>query len=247
MSAGICSPTVERVMRDVWASGLRGGARGGVAVLRIGLERELDVMNRRVLELVWDVDDYLGEMVEFLEGREAEADGRGVGYDARLKMRGEEIEDDCLLLQARQAPVARDLRFVHSVCAVANHAVRTGTLCEHVFRVFEASDEEPRRHDLDDAISRMSREACGVFRQGLEIFESRDIRHARSLKAADKVVDRLCAEVMELAADGGGSSVSPGKVSQAALVAHYLERIADHGVDIGMRTVFLVEGEEMAL
>lgn len=88
MSAGMCSPTVERVMRDVWASGLRGGARGGVAVLRIGLERELDVMNRRVLELVWDVDDYLGEMVEFLEGREAEADGRGVGYDARLKMRG---------------------------------------------------------------------------------------------------------------------------------------------------------------
>ncbi len=26
---------------------------------------------------------------------------------------------------------------------------------------------------------------------------------------------------------------------------HYLERIADHGVDIGERTVFLVTGERM--
>jgi phosphate transport system protein len=32
---------------------------------------------------------------------------------------------------------------------------------------------------------------------------------------------------------------------RAALMVHYLERIADHGVDIGGRTVFLVTGERM--
>jgi phosphate transport system protein len=32
---------------------------------------------------------------------------------------------------------------------------------------------------------------------------------------------------------------------RAALTVHYLERIADHGVDIGERTVFLVTGERM--
>jgi phosphate transport system protein len=32
---------------------------------------------------------------------------------------------------------------------------------------------------------------------------------------------------------------------QAALVVHYLERSADHGVDICGRTVFLVTGERM--
>jgi phosphate transport system protein len=31
----------------------------------------------------------------------------------------------------------------------------------------------------------------------------------------------------------------------AALAVHYLERIADHGVDIGERTVFLITGERM--
>jgi phosphate transport system protein len=29
------------------------------------------------------------------------------------------------------------------------------------------------------------------------------------------------------------------------LIVHYLERIADHGVDIGERTIFLVSGERI--
>jgi phosphate transport system protein len=41
---------------------------------------------------------------------------------------------------------------------------------------------------------------------------------------------------------GGGS---PEWRTRAALMVHYLERIADHGVDVGGRTVFLVTGERM--
>jgi phosphate transport system protein len=29
------------------------------------------------------------------------------------------------------------------------------------------------------------------------------------------------------------------------LIVHYLERISDHGVDIGERTIFLVSGERI--
>jgi phosphate transport system protein len=32
---------------------------------------------------------------------------------------------------------------------------------------------------------------------------------------------------------------------RAALMVHYLERIADHGVDVGGSTVFLVTGERI--
>jgi phosphate transport system protein len=32
---------------------------------------------------------------------------------------------------------------------------------------------------------------------------------------------------------------------RAALIVHYLERISDHGVDIGERTIFLVGGERI--
>jgi phosphate transport system protein len=212
-------------------------------MLRASLRGELDEMNSRVLDLFGCVEGNLSEMVGFLEGGGSGSGGSRDGRAERLKMRGGEIEDDCLLLQARHAPVACDLRLVRAIFAVASHAVRAGVLCEHVFRAFEFSGDGPRRRDLDEKIARMAREAREVFRGGMETFEDRDVRKARSLKEMDEVVDLLCAEVMGMAADGGGLSVSPGQISQAALVAHYLERIADHGVDIGMRTVFMVEGE----
>lgn len=214
-------------------------------MLRSSLRVELDGMESRVLDLFGRVERGLSEMAEFLEDPGPGRAGRRHGRAERLKMLGGEIEDECFLLQARHSPVACDLRFVRSICAAANHAVRAGVLCEHAFRAYDVSGEGPRRRDLDEKIAKMACEARDVFREGAEAFEGRDVPGARRLREADGAVDKLCAEVMELAGDRGNLSVSPGQVSQAALVAHYLERIADHGVDIGMRAVFVVEGEDI--
>jgi len=43
----------------------------------------------------------------------------------------------------------------------------------------------------------------------------------------------------------GGCGGSPEWRIRVALVVHYLERIADHGVAIGGRTIFLVTGERV--
>ena len=93
----------------------------------------------------------------------------------------------------------------------------------------------------------MSSIARDVFREGLDVFDNRDIDHAQSLRAEDDKVDLLYSEAMNLivnpsTTNGGGS---PEWRIRAALVVHYLERIADHGVDIGGRTVFLVTGERV--
>jgi phosphate transport system protein len=62
-------------------------------------------------------------------------------------------------------------------------------------------------------------------------------------------VDLLYSEAMNLIANpsttNGGEGGSPEWRIRAALIVHYLERIADHGVEIGGRTVFLVTGERM--
>ena len=42
-----------------------------------------------------------------------------------------------------------------------------------------------------------------------------------------------------------GSAGAPEWRMRAALIVHYLERIADHGVDIGERTIFFVSGERI--
>ena len=209
-------------------------------------QKELDRLVEDVVGLGREVETCLETMVEALQAQDAEIAKRQIGVDSRYKERGMEIDEECMVLQARQAPVARDLRLIYTVQVVTNHLVRSGTLCEHICHAVAETAEADRDPDLAATLSEMARAANGLFRDGLNIFEQRDIDRARDLEAADDKVDLLYSEAMNLivnpAKEGGGS---PEWRTRAALMVHYLERIADHGVDIGGRTVFLVTGERM--
>jgi phosphate transport system protein len=208
--------------------------------------KELDRLVEEVVELGREVESSLETMVEALETQDADAARREIGIDSRYKERGAEIDEECMILQARQAPVARDLRLIYSVQAVTNHLVRAGTLCEHICHAIvdtEGADCDP---DLTATLSEMARAARNLFRDGLDIFEQRDIDRARDLEAADDKVDLLYSEAMHLVVNPSKEGASsPEWRVRAALMVHYLERIADHGVDIGGRMVFLVTGERM--
>jgi phosphate transport system protein len=58
-------------------------------------------------------------------------------------------------------------------------------------------------------------------------------------------VDLLYSEAMNLIANPSGDGGAPEWRMKAALMVHYLERISDHGVDIGGSAVFLVTGQRI--
>jgi phosphate transport system protein len=209
-------------------------------------QQELDDLVAEVLELGTEVEQSLQTMVKSMETRDAGLASGKLGVDARYKGWGANIDEECMILQARQAPVARDLRLLYTVQAVTNHLVRSGTLCEHICRAVADTARCERDEDLEAALIEMARSARNIFHEGLDIFKNRDIDRARDLQAKDDKVDLLYSEALNLianpSANGGGD---PEWRIRAALIIHYLERIADHGVDIGGRTVFLVTGERI--
>ena len=149
-----------------------------------------------------------------------------------------------MILQARQAPVARDLRLLYTVQSVTNHLVRSGTLTEHICHAIVDTAGCEKDEDLESTLTEMSRTARNIFHEGLDIFEHRDIDRARDLQAKDDKVDLLYSEALNLIANpSDGSAGALEWRMRAALIVHYLERISDHGVDIGGSTVFLVTGQ----
>jgi phosphate transport system protein len=210
-------------------------------------QQELDQLVENVLGLGGEVESSLASMVEAMKDHDDEVAGKELGIDARFKAREAEIDEACMILQARQAPVASDLRLLYTVQALTNHIVRVGTLCEHICRAITETAGHERDEDLSAALIEMAQASQGLFRRGMEVFRSRDIDHARDLQAADDKVDLLYSEAMNLVANpaSGSFAGTPEWRMRAALMVHYLERIADHGVDIGGRTVFLVTGERM--
>jgi phosphate transport system protein len=209
-------------------------------------QQELDELVGEVLDLGGEVERSLESMVGAMEGRDASLAEKELGVDVRYKARGAQIERECMILQARQAPVARDLRLLYTVQSVTNHLVRSGTLCEHICRAIVDTAGYERDEELEAVLIEMARTARNIFHEGLDNFEHRDMDRAHSLQARDDKVDLLYSEAMNLIANPfQGSAGAPEWRMRAALMVHYLERIADHGVDIGGSTVFLITGERI--
>jgi len=209
-------------------------------------QQELDGLISDVVAFGEEVEVSLENMVVAMETRDARVARQELGVDVRYKARGMDIERECMILQARQAPVARDLRLLYTVQSVTNHLVRSGTLCEHICHAIVDTLECERDEDLETTLVEMARTARNVFDEGLDVFEDRDIERARDLQAKDDKVDLLYSEAMNLIANpSDGRGGAPEWRMRAALMVHYLERISDHGVDIGGSTVFLVTGERI--
>src|SRR5215216_7267720 len=209
-------------------------------------QQELDGLISDVAAFGAEVEGSLKNTVVAMEGRDAGVARQELGVDVRYKARGMDIERECMILQARQAPVARDLRLLYTVQSLTNHLVRSGTLCEHICQAIVETADCERDEDLETSLVEMARTARNVFSEGLDVFKNRDIERARDLQAKDDKVDLLYSEAMNLIAnpsDGGGGA--PEWRMRAALMVHYLERISDHGVDVGERTIFLVTGQRI--
>ena len=210
------------------------------------LQQGLDDLVAEVLDLGKEVESSIENMVKAMDTRDVRAASQELGVDARFKARGAETERDCMILQARQGPIAQHLGLLYTVQSVTNHLVRSGTLCEHICRAIVDTAGRERDEDLEAVLVEMARTARNIFREGLDIFRNRDIDRARDLQARDDKVDLLYSEAMNLIANpSDGGAGAPEWRMRAALIVHYLERIADHGVDIGERTIFLVSGERI--
>ncbi len=213
---------------------------------RESFQQELDRLVDDVLVLGKEVGASLENMVKAMESHDGELAASELGVDVRYKARGAEIERDSMILQARQAPVARDLRLLYTTQSLTNHLVRSGALTEHICKALAETTGCERDEDLEAALLEMARTARNIFNEGLEIFKVRDIERARDLQAKDDKVDLLYSEALNLIANPSETGAGdPEWRMRAALMVHYLERIADHGVDIGGSTVFLVTGERI--
>src|SRR5215204_4273658 len=158
-----------------------GGLRDGTVWLgmpRETFQQELDGLISDLLDLGAEVEASLENMVRAMESRDAEAARRELGVDVRYKTRGMEIEKECIILQARQAPVAKDLRLLYTVQSVTNHLVRSGTLSEHICHAIADTAGCERDEDLDATLVEMASTARNVFDEGLDVFKDRDIERA---------------------------------------------------------------------
>jgi phosphate transport system protein len=151
------------------------------------------------------------------------------------------LEQRVFEILARQQPVASDLRFCVSITRVLYEIERSGDLAVNVARGLIRRDGYTIPPSIHGLLTRACEGACRLFQEGIDALADLDETAAVRLDEADDEVDDVVGElyaVIGKASDNIGFDVAV----ELSRVGRYMERIADHAVNIGEHVTFIVTG-----
>ena len=152
------------------------------------------------------------------------------------------IEEQSMYLIARQCPVAGDLRLIHSILFISIHLERMGDLALNMAKTTRRTQEDESLPGLLALISEMGELVKKVVQTSLEAFHNDDVELARTLPELDDPIDSLFKQFFKELASTASKKGAFEWASNMVLASRYLERIADHAVDIGERVTYMVTG-----
>ncbi len=153
------------------------------------------------------------------------------------------LDELVIRVLARQSPVARDLRILVSALRISNSLERMASLASHVAAIaryrFPASAVPDA---LEDTFDEMARLVVRLARKTAKVLKNTDIDLARKIQAEDERVDELHRHVFDVVLSDEWSENAMYTVD-VTLASRYLERFADHVVDISSKVSYLTTGD----
>ena len=206
-------------------------------------EQQLRSLQDDLLRLASLVESAIGRSIAALQYQDVEEARRIIADDDIIDRQQYDLEEKALLLIARQAPMAIDLRMISAVISIASELERIGDYAEVIAKITIRGANEPLLKPLID-VPRMAEMAQRMLREAVDAFVNRDIEAARTLVTTETEVDQLATQVQnELLSFMLRDPKNIERALHLIYVAHNLERVADRTTNIAERLVFLVTGE----
>jgi phosphate transport system protein len=170
------------------------------------------------------------------EAAQAIIDGDDEVDDYVKKIEGSGIE-----LLARQAPVAIDLRRIIVIMRLAQHLERVADLCVNMSKAIVNLEGYTLSPWIADNIDEMFKRSTSMMVCAIDSFKERDEDKAAELNKMDDTVDRINRNFLTMTNKESEEEVE--LIIRIVMVARFLERVADHAVDIGEEVRYMVTGE----
>lgn len=165
-----------------------------------------------------------------------------VAADEEVNQRYAELERLTFETLARQQPVAKDLRFLVSTTRILYEVERSGDLAVNLVNTLERVHGLPDSPHLRSLLDQLVGASCDLFSRAITALSELDAVAGERLDKEDDVVDDLVAAFYQ---EIGRERDEIGLEAGIALtrIGRFLERIADHGVNIGENTAYIVTAE----
>jgi phosphate transport system protein len=209
--------------------------------MRASFREQLDALRGALIVMGADVTSGMRWATASLLEGDIDSASKTLEVAASLRRRRDEVEETVVELLVRHQPVASDLRLALSSMHVAADFVRMGALAEHVAKIMlmrhpgtavppEVAQVARR---MADVAERLAWKVTGVLETG-------DAKLAAQLDTDDDEMDALHREMFEVLFGNWPHEVRAAV--DAALLARFYERYADHAVNAAQQVVYLVTG-----
>lgn len=211
--------------------------------LRHSFEHQLAELQDDILRMGSYVVQMLTVAMQALVRQEVELAEHVIEMDDAADAMDLEIEQKCMRLLALQQPMARDLRIIGTALKVITDLERIGDFAVDVAKTARRMAGEPYFKPLVD-LPRMAGTVEWMVRSSIHAYVEHDLDLVQQVIARDDDVDdcydRLFTELLERMER---DSTVVRQATWLLHVARFLERIADHAVNVAERVHYVETGE----
>jgi phosphate transport system protein len=206
-------------------------------------DMELRELKEKLLYEGGLVERAIRDAINALLERRSEIAERVIEDDDIVNAKEVEIDEFCLKLLALRQPAARDLRLITTAIKINYDLERIGDLAVNVCeRVLELNKEPQLKPYID--IPTMANTVQLMLKESLDAFVNEDVDLALKVTKDDERVDQLLDQVFrELLTYMMQDMRTISRATRVLFISKYLERMADHAVNIAELVIFMTEGK----
>lgn len=215
--------------------------------MRSRFDEQLQQLNQEMIRMGSLIEQSIESACAVLESRDILAAKQLKDADREVNRKEKEIEGLCLRILLMQQPVARDLRLISAALKMITDMERIGDQAADIAEILTMPIEGPVQ-EFPEQLQRMGKETAGMVRRAVDAYVTRDTALARKVIEHDDIVDELFSDVkLELIErinreTKQSSPVSGMQLLDTLMIAKYLERSADHAVNIAEWVEYAVTG-----
>ena len=211
--------------------------------MRANFDKELDVLNKELINMGSLVEEQIQGAVEALKERDKVLAEQVIQRDDEVDRLERRIESNCLNLILRQQPVAGDLRLISAILKIITDLERIGDQAQDISRIsLEFTDKEFIKELTH--IPQMALATIEMVKKSIDAFVYQDLDLARQVIQFDDTVDGFFNIIKEELIHLIREDVDNGEEAiRFLMIAKYFERIGDHAENIAEWVLFSMIGE----
>lgn len=210
--------------------------------MREKFDKDLEQLNRRLLEMVTLSERAIDKAVTLIDVENELVRREVYNLEEEIDSMENLIQSDCLRMIVEQQPVASDLRTITAALKMITDLERIGDQARDIAEVTKNLNHKYDFEDID-GIEKMANATTKIVKESVDSFVNKDLEAAKTIREKDDIVDDLFVELRnKLTKHIEEGHPDSANIVDLIIIIKYLERIADHAVNISEWVIFSIEG-----